>query len=150
MKPCWKPSEESGSAPWLQQTCKQRLPNDLELPSRRAFPNTSSAQTRECPLCPLQTSSQRAEIAVCSVQALLATPPAAWKGVAKFISSMQPELESKVQREGFSDRSPGASPRQKRLFFFFLGRYTMPSRPSDLWSLFPRIPRGSSKKTPCF
>lgn len=26
----------------------------------------------------------------------------------------------------------------------------MPSRPSELWSLFPRIPRGSSKKTPVF
>lgn len=85
----------------------------------------------------------------CFVPVLLATSPAAWKGVAKFISSMQPELLSKVQREGFLT-GPLEPVLGKRDSFFMVGSYTMLGRPSDLWSQFPRIPGGLSKKTPMF
>lgn len=49
----------------------------------------------------------------CFVPILLAASPAAWKGVAKFISSMQPELPS----EGFLTGTLELVLGKKRLFF---------------------------------
>jgi hypothetical protein len=113
---------------------------------QEARPNTSPAQESKCCFVQLKLTLWEEAGLLCS-----STPDHPSFSWPESTNSFLPcNLSSRTEvQSGFPDRPAGAHPRERRLSFSELS-YTMLGRPSDLWSWFPRTPRGPSKKTPMF